>query len=225
MDYTKRLDKVQRDTVIDNVNQVKVIVHDPSSFINELGIQQQQFYSIGWLCHFNVFAALPSPPDALSYAEVASKTSVPISTLRSVARMVMTAGLLCETDDGKLSHNLLSKQFAEDNNMMVQLLHLVDYTVPVMAGFAKATEKWGDTTALNETAYSLVNQTDLSFFGHLKSRPELNRRFDNYMKSRAVSHLGSRAEYLLEAFDWESLGAATVVDVSAISWPFRSGSF
>lgn len=36
------------------------------------------------------------------------------------------------------------------------------------------------------------------------------------MKSRAVSHTGSRAEYLLDAMDWNALGDAKIVDVSAI---------
>lgn len=208
------MEKTNRDAVIEHAAQIKHLVADPNSFLTELVVQQQQYHCIGWLCHFDVLSCIPLPPGALPYAEVAARAKVPLSTLRSVSRMAMTAGLLCETKDGNLGHNSLSAAFVENVLMRTQLLHMFNQTVPLMAGMVRATEKWGDTTAANETAYNLVHETDLPFFQHLKSRPVLNDNFDAFMRSRAVSHTGSRAEYLLEAFDWKSLGDATVVDVS-----------
>ncbi|KND95255.1 6-hydroxytryprostatin B O-methyltransferase [Tolypocladium ophioglossoides CBS 100239] len=209
--------KTERDAIIEHVTQIKHLVHDPNSFLTELMVQQQQYHSIGWLCHFDVLSCIPIPPGALLYAEVAARAKVPVSTLRSVARMAMTAGLLCETKDGHLGHNPLSASFIKNVHMRTQLLHMFNQTVPILAGLARATEKWGDTTAPNETAYNLVNETDLPFFQHLKSRPDVNDNFDAFMRSQAVSHTGSRAEYLLDACDWKALGDATVVDVGGSS--------
>lgn len=101
--------------------------------------------------------------------------------------------------------------------MRVQLLHMFNATIPVMAGLVKATEKWGDTQASNETAYNIANNTNLPFFQHLKAQPDLQKKFEEYMKSRAVSHNGSNAAYLLEAFDWNALGTAKVVDVRSMT--------
>lgn len=206
--------KTDRDAIIEHATQMKHLVHDPNSFLTELLIQQQQYYCIRWLCHFDVLSCIPLPPDGLPYAEVAARASVPVSTLQSVARMAMTAGLLCETRDGKLSHSPLSAPFVENVYMRTQLLYIFSHSVPLMAALAPATEKWGDTTAPNETAYNFVHETDLPFFQHLESRPDISEGFDAYMKSRAVSHTGSSAEHLLDAFDWKSVGEATVVDVS-----------
>ncbi|RSL69095.1 hypothetical protein CEP53_002351 [Fusarium sp. AF-6] len=209
--------KTERDAIIEHAAQIKNLVHDPNSFLTELVVQQQQYHCIGWLCHFDVLSQIPLPPASLSYADVSAKAGVPISTLRSVARMAMTAGLLCEDRDGLLSHNALSASFVENPHMRVQLLHMFNQTVPIMEKLAQATEKWGNTTAKNETAYNLVHDTDLTFFEHLKSRPDLNEGFDAFMKSRAVSHTGSNVEHLLEAFDWKALGEAKVVDVGGSS--------
>ncbi|RMJ18130.1 hypothetical protein CDV36_002235 [Fusarium kuroshium] len=209
--------KTERDAIIEHAAQIKNLVHDPNSFLTELVVQQQQYHCIGWLCHFDVLSQIPLPPASLSYADVSAKAGVPISTLRSVARMAMTAGLLCEDRDGLLSHNALSASFVENPHMRVQLLHMFNQTVPIMEKLAQATEKWGSTTAKNETAYNLVHETDLTFFEHLKSRPDLNEGFDAFMKSRAVSHTGSNVEHLLEAFDWKALGEAKVVDVGGSS--------
>lgn len=210
-----KMDKTDRDAVIEHATQVKHLVHDPHSFLTELVAQQQQYHCIAWLCHFDILSNIPQPPDSIAYSDVATKAQVPLSKLQSVARMVMTTGLLCETKDGKLSHSTLSAQFATNIHMKTQLLHIFNQTVPLMTGLIQATEKWGETSATNETAYNIVHNTELSFFEHLKTRPDLNEGFQAYMKSRAVSHTGSNVEHLLNAFDWKALGQAQVVDVSS----------
>ncbi|KAF4446290.1 fusarubin cluster-methyltransferase [Fusarium austroafricanum] len=210
------MDKTDRDAVIEHAAQLKHIVHDPHSFLTELVVQQQQYHCIGWLCHFDVFSHIPLPPKSQSYTDVAAKAKVPLPKLQSVARMAMTAGLLCEVK-GQLAHNALSAQFVTDVHMRTQLLHIFNQTVPLMTGLVQATEKWGETSATNETAYNIVHNTDVSFFEHLKARPDLNEGFQAYMKSRAVSHTGSNVEHLLSAFDWEALGQAQVVDIGGSS--------
>ncbi|GKU19078.1 sterigmatocystin 8-o-methyltransferase [Fusarium langsethiae] len=211
------MNKTDRDSVIEYATQLKQLVHDPHSFLTELVVQQQQYYCIRWLCHFDVLSFVPLPPKAISYDQVAIQAKVPLSTLQAVARMAMTAGFLCETKDGRLSHNELSCHFATDVHMRTQLGYMFNQTVPVMAALKDATQRWGSTSATNETAYNIVYNTDLPFFQYLKTRPDLNELFHAYMKSRAVSHTGSNVEHLLGAFDWNSLGQATVVDIGGSS--------
>ncbi|CVK94166.1 fusarubin cluster-methyltransferase [Fusarium mangiferae] len=211
------MDKTDRDAVIEHATQVKRLVHDPHSFLTELVAQQQQYHCIAWLCHFNILSYIPQPPESIAYSDVATTAQVPLSKLQSVARMAMTTGLLCETKDGKLSHNTLSAQFVTNVHMKTQLLHIFNQTVPLMTGLIQATWKWGETSATNETAYNIIHGTELSFFEHLKMRPDLNEGFQAYMKSRAVSHTGSNVEHLLNAFDWKALGQAQVVDIGGSS--------
>ncbi|CAG7559938.1 unnamed protein product [Fusarium equiseti] len=211
------MNKTDRDSVIEYATQLKQLVHDPHSFLTELVVQQQQYYCIGWLCHFEVLSYIPLPPKAISYPEVAMQAKVPLSTLQSVARMAMTTGFLCETKDGRLSHNALSCYFVTDVHMRTQLLYMFNQTVPVMAALKEATARWGSTSQTNETAYNIVYDTDLSFFGYLKANPDLGEAFHAYMKSRAVSHTGSNVEHLLHAFNWKTFGEATVVDIGGSS--------
>ncbi|RGP80520.1 fusarubin cluster-methyltransferase [Fusarium longipes] len=211
------MNKTDRDSVIEYATQLKQLVHDPHSFLTELVVQQQQYYCIGWLCHFDVLSLIPLPPKAISYDQVAIQAKVPLSTLQSVARMAMTAGLLCETKDKKLSHNDLSCNFVTDVHMRTQLLYMFNQTVPIMAALKDATQRWGSTSATNETTYNIVYNTDLTFFEYLKAHPDLNKSFHAYMKSRAVSHTGSNVEHLLGSYNWGGLGEATVVDIGGSS--------
>lgn len=193
----------------------KQLIQEASSFITQNLIRQQQHYCLQFLCHFRILDFIPLPPQSITYADVAAKANVPVTRLKAIARMAMTAGFLCETVDGYLSHTPLSGIFVQNEHLRIQLYHMVEQTIPLMAAFTQATDMWGETKVPNQTAYNISAKTDLPFFEHLKSDPDISSEFDSYMKSQAVVNSGAKVEHLLRAFDWASLGeGATVVDVS-----------
>ncbi|RMZ67708.1 fusarubin cluster-methyltransferase [Pyrenophora seminiperda CCB06] len=192
----------------------KQLIQEASSFITQNLIRQQQHYCLQFLCHFRILDLIALPPQCTSYADVAAKANVPVMRLKAIARMAMTAGFLCETVDGHLSHTPLSGIFVQNEHLRIQLYHMVEQTIPLMAAFTRATEMWRETQVPNQTAYNISAKTDLPFFEHLKSDPEISNEFDSYMKSQAVVNSGAKVEHLLRSFDWASLRqGATVVDV------------
>lgn len=203
-----------RDEILEHATRTKHLVHDSSSFLTEILIQQQQYASLRWLCHFDILSKINNLPAGLPYAEVALLAGVPETTLRAVARMAMTSGFLAETSEGYLVHNALSSAIIEDRHLSHWLYYMVKHTVPMMGCLIPAMEKWGDSNQSNHTAYNIMRDTDLPFFEFLKSRPDLSTEFDAYMESQAVMHSGTRIEHLLQGFDWAALGEAVVVDVS-----------
>ena len=136
----------------DSLTRINQLMQEPSHFLTEVLVQQQQCTCIEWLWNFNVLTEAPLRPDSISYADVATKLQVPESTLRSVARMAMTANFLCETKDGRLAHNLLSTVFVEDTIMATWLSYLLHRSVPCMRAFTQATEGWPNPTKGDETA-------------------------------------------------------------------------
>lgn len=211
-----------RQDIFDSTTRIKQLTQHPSDFMTDILVQQQQFACIEWICHFKVLAEIPLPPGSISYADVATKLQVSESTLRSVARMAMTANFLRETKDRRLAHNSLSAVFVEDASLATWLSYMLNRSVPCMRGFAQATEKWPDSTKGNETAYNVAMNTDLSFFDHLKANPDLSVEFGKYMKSQSTVHAGASVDHLLKGLDWAALGEAKVVDVSDVFqelWP------
>lgn len=182
--------------------------------MTEMLVQQQQYTCLRWLCHFGVFFSIPLPPLDVSYKDLAHETQVPETTLRSAIRMVMTMGVLREITNGRVSHNTLSAPFVENPHLKVSMLHMVNQTIPLMGGMIRATEKYGGSHEMNETAYNVAMNTDKPFFEHLKAHPELESEFDSYMQSQALVYPSTSVENLLRGFDWDSLpGGAVVVDV------------
>lgn len=204
----------QREEVGEAITRIKKLTQQPGEFLTELLVQQQQYTCIKWLVHFEVFSAIPGLPKSISYGEVATQTGIPLQTLKSVARMAMTASFMGETPDGQLRHSPISGALAENKDLRTWLFYLLNQSVPCMEAFVKATEKWPNASFANQTAYNVAFDTELSFFDHLKANRELGVEFGAYMKSQASSHEGTSVYNLVHGFDWSSLGKAEIVDVS-----------
>lgn len=205
-----------RQDIFDSLTRIKQLTQQPSDFLTNILVQQQQYTCIEWLWNFKVLTEIPLQPGSISYVDVAAKLQILESTLRSVARMAMTADFLCETKDGRLAHTSLSAVFVEDDNLATWLSYLLHSSVPCMRAFTRATERWSDPTKGNETAYSLAMNTDLSFFDHLKANTDLSAEFGKYMKSQSTVHTGASVHHLLKGLDWAALGEAKIVDVSDV---------
>ncbi|KAH9907229.1 O-methyltransferase-domain-containing protein [Xylariomycetidae sp. FL2044] len=202
-----------RDLTLELAARTKHAVHSPSTFMTDLLVQQQQYTCLSWLVHFDVLTRIPLPPASISYPELAGRCGVPEGTLKAVARMVMTMGFLCETAQQEVAHNPLSGPFVENRDLMTWLLQMVNHTVPFMRGYVEATERWGHSEKVTETAFNVARATDLSFFAYLKSHPDVEASFDAYMQSQSKVSDGARVEHLLDGFDWKSLReGALVVD-------------
>ncbi|KAG4218382.1 hypothetical protein PC116_g33138, partial [Phytophthora cactorum] len=77
----------------------------------------------------------------------------------------------------------------------------------------EATEKWGDSKALDQTAWNVFGDTNKTFFEYLKDVPGMVDLFSRYMQSQGLSE-GMRLEHVIEGFDWAKLDAnAHIIDV------------
>lgn len=152
-----------RDEILEHATRTKQLVQDPSSFLTEFLVQQQQYASLRWLLHFDILSKIPKSPSGISYVNLARLAGVPETTLQAVARMAMTSGFLAETPEGYLSHNALSSAIIEDRHLSHWLHYIVKHTVPLMSCLIPAVEKWGDSKQSNHTAYNIMGDTDLPF--------------------------------------------------------------
>lgn len=203
-----------RHEILELATRIKQLSQQPSDFLTDLLVQQQQFACIEWIHRFHLLKEIPLPPGSISYPDAAAKLRVSVSTLRAVTRMAMTANILAETKDGRLAHNKLSAAFVEDENLAAWLSYLINGSIPCMRAFPEATQRWNDSTKRNETSYNIAMGTDLSFFEHLAADSHRSAEFGKYMKSQSTVHAGVNAGHLVIGYDWAKLGEAKIVDVS-----------
>lgn len=137
---------------------------------------------------------------------------MPASQLTSIARMAILINFFREPEPGNLAHNWVSAGFVETPSLSELGQFLTSLSAPLATKMVEATEQWGATEAINETAYNIANNTDLVIFKHIASVPELREDYARYMKNQASTE-GISLSHLVRGFDWASLGAATVADV------------
>ena len=160
--------------------------------------------------------------EQIAYASLAALCSVPEAQLKSVARMAMTARLLQEPIAGYVAHSALSRQFATQPHLIAWAMYMTTTSEPTAAKMAEQTARWGLTSAANKTAFNVAFDTDLPFFAHTAQSPARSQQFADYMQSVTTSP-GMHVKRLLAGFDWQALGTATIVDVSAPPRVPRSG--
>lgn len=163
------------------------------------------------MLHFEILKHIPIG-QPISYEDVAIAAKVPISRLKSVARMAMTRGLLQEPISGQVAHSRISTQIAVDPDYYNRASYFMKVSAQTAAHFVKATQRWGDATEKNQTAYNLAFETDLPYFAHKAQSEARATEFALYMRAQNKFE-GSALKHVLNGFDWPSIGRAHVVDV------------
>ncbi|KAI8959877.1 S-adenosyl-L-methionine-dependent methyltransferase [Daldinia sp. FL1419] len=193
--------------------EIQVRARGPADLLEQYQIQYNSISCLRWLLHFDIFTRVPTDQKPIAYKSLASLSSVPLARLQSVARMAMTAGLFTEPDPSHIAHNALSLRFATDALLRDWAIFITKYGVSATLAMTEATEQWGDSKALDQTAWNVFGDTNKTFFEYLKDVPGMVDLFSRYMQSQGLSE-GMRLEHVLDGYDWAKLQAnAHVIDV------------
>ncbi|KAI1481128.1 S-adenosyl-L-methionine-dependent methyltransferase [Daldinia eschscholtzii] len=205
--------KKARRELLEITQEIQVRARGPADLLEQYQIQYNAFSCLRWLLHFKIFTHVPTDSKPIAYTALASLASVPLGRLQSVARMAMTAGLFTEPDSAHIAHSPLSLRFATDALLRDWAVFITKYGAPATQAMTEATEKWGDSKALDQTAWNVFGDTNKTFFEYLKDVPGMVDLFSRYMQSQGLSE-GMRLEHVLEGFDWAKLDAnAHIIDV------------
>ena len=90
---------------------------------------------------------------------------------------------------------------------------------PAAVKQAEAMEKWPDTLEPTETAFQLAMNTELPIFAWWEKNAERFRQFGGGMTLMGQPGSISAIALAIEAYDWKSLGKATVVDMGGSVGP------
>ena len=144
---------------------------------------------------------------------MAESAKVPLGRLKSVARMAMTGGFLCEPEAEFLGHSRISAQFVAQPALQDWAEFMTTYSAPTAARMTEATGSCENTVWKDQTAYNVAFGTEKSFFEHIGEKEETAALFARYMRSQKNAE-GGELKYILEGYDWAALGNGHVVDVS-----------
>ncbi len=171
---------------------------------------------------FNIFDAVPLTGD-VSYADIAEKVGLSEQLVRRVLRYAMTLQIFAETapGSGRIVHTATSAEAAKSPLLRAWIGHQVEEVASCAVKGVEAIRRFPDSTDPTQAAIMMALAPDkvgtMSFFnwaaqeGEGEKRGWRVRRFAQAMACMSTRGFGS---HINDGFDWDSLGEATVVDVS-----------
>jgi 6-hydroxytryprostatin B O-methyltransferase len=147
--------------------------------------------------------------------EISAKVGLPERKIKILVRKVAIDRMLQEDTPDHVIHTAASALLLRNRNMMNYYGLFVEQMLPSSAKLAEALEKYQDSTAAQDTAFSLAFNTKETLFKFLEQRPELQARFVGAMEG--VNKDPSQSQkHVIRGYPWAELGDATVVDASLI---------
>ncbi|KIA75629.1 hypothetical protein HK57_00561 [Aspergillus ustus] len=185
----------------------------PSLFLQQLALQTQLLANLQWLCEFQVLACIPLD-GSVAFEEVAGISNVPVDQLQRAARLMTTAGFLCEPTTGHIAHTPLSASFVTEPDLLDAALFLAQVAGPAALRMPRSLQHFAPYD--RGQPWPALAQTDnrLSLLGenYDPNQPKVQRQFTAYLAHGILDETAAVDE-VLKLLDWEGLGAATIVDV------------
>ncbi|PSN75191.1 sterigmatocystin 8-O-methyltransferase precursor [Corynespora cassiicola Philippines] len=147
-----------------------------------------------------------------TFKELAEKTGIQEKKLTRLLRHAITDHLFCETQPGHIKHTVATKALLA-MPILGTWASMGMYEVrPANMFMVDGVARWPDSEEPNHAGFQLANDTDKTMFDFFEEHPERMSRFKDAM-SFLPTFPGLEPSYAVKAFDWASLGRATVVDV------------
>lgn len=129
--------------------------------------------------------------------------------------MMMTSGVFCEPQPGRIAHTPTSSLLATDPDFAAWARSVSTINYEASSALAKSSGScWGNhQPAVSGFNVGSGNTTHFQELFRSGSDPKLSRDFGGFLKATQGIYAND-AVHVLNGFDWASLGRATVVDVS-----------
>ncbi|KAI1271923.1 sterigmatocystin 8-O-methyltransferase [Xylaria sp. FL0933] len=217
-----------RQTLCDKLMDMWYLVQGPSeSVYNYVHNAIPDAACLNVLNHFNFWAAVPLEGSA-SYSEIAERVSLPVDVATRFIQHATTLRLFEEVSSSRVKHTSRSAALARQPGLQALVSSVLDITGAPMMAMPSALERFARgkselTQDLSETAFALFHSTGpfgkkhTNSWEYLENDGEGDKRgwrqakFVEFMKYiREIFHLEG---VVLDAYDWQGAGKATVVDV------------
>lgn len=175
--------------------------------------QWTDLLSLRVIYEFQLSQAVPIE-GSTTYQEISSKTGLPEALVRRFMRHAMGNHIFAEVSPDAVRHTAASRLMITDPGFFDAVGLETSELAPTATKVIEAIKRYGDSGEMNESAFSMANETTLSIFQVLGQHPDRARRFGSGMRFFTKGESWD-LKHLVSGFDWTSVDrpGATVVDV------------
>ncbi|KAI1406894.1 S-adenosyl-L-methionine-dependent methyltransferase [Hypoxylon sp. FL1857] len=199
-----------RDQVLDASAELYDLLLDPVNLLLKRG-SYNNMVSLQAITRFKIASLVPTDGGQTSFASIAKQTGVSEQMIQRLLRQAMTMRVFREPKPGFVAHTQASKILTNPKTAH-WLASGTEDMWPAAVKMVDAIEKWGDSQEPTHTGFALAHNTTGSIYDFVASNPERAARFSGCMNALTSSddyHL----TYVLDHYEWASLGPARVVDL------------
>ncbi|KAL8938659.1 MAG: hypothetical protein Q9216_003779 [Gyalolechia sp. 2 TL-2023] len=124
----------------------------------------------------------------------------------------MTFRIFQEPREGVVCHTAASKTIADDPMLRQWIGMIAEELWPAATKTVDAITKWPGSEEPNHTGFGIAHDTDATIFDDVAKDPGRDQRYADAM-TYTSKRPGSEPHYVLDGYDWASLGESKVVDV------------
>ncbi|TVY36627.1 O-methyltransferase [Lachnellula occidentalis] len=198
-----------QDAVLDATAELHDLLMPPISALHING-NAQNLVSMNAICRFDMANSF-EPGEETSFPQIAKHAGLSEAVTKSLLRHAMTLRIFCEPKKGVVAHTARSVLFREPQIQNFISTGLEEMT-PATLRTVDALQKWSLSEEPAETGFALANNTNKPIYKILGDDPVRAKRFADTMKVFTTGK-GFETSHVISGFDWQSLGAATVVDI------------
>ncbi|KAF3003297.1 hypothetical protein E8E14_007415 [Neopestalotiopsis sp. 37M] len=146
-----------------------------------------------------------------AFRDIAEKTGLDESMVRRLLRHAITMRVFREPEPGLIAHNRNSKAIT-DPSINDWLKTASQDLWPTATKLFEALQKWPKSQEINQTAFALAHDTELSIYEFFEANPDRALSFVGSLKA-LTSSPAYQISHVINNYNWAALGKATVVDV------------
>ncbi|KAK4494687.1 hypothetical protein PRZ48_014043 [Zasmidium cellare] len=201
-----------RRIVREATQELNDLVTGPAEQLRWLACRYHDLSSLRWIYHFNLYSHIPLDK-AITFEELAQKAGVDATQAKRILRHAMTNNLFHEPHPGQIAHTASSALLIHSRGVRDWVGYTTEESFRNSSKLVEATEKWGASDRLDQSAYQVAWETELPMFEHLGKDAVRAERFANTMTDMTSTD-GYNIRHLVSGFEWSSLAeGSTVVDV------------
>ncbi|KAM4056184.1 o-methyltransferase [Hirsutella rhossiliensis] len=198
-----------QDAVLDATAELHDLLLEPWALLFKHAAHNNMV-SFQAISRLGIAAMVPARGRA-SFDHIADETGLDVRTLRRLLRHAMTMRVFREPEPDVVAHTSSSR--------LLMMPHFNDWIGcgsdeiwPASVKMVDALQRWPGSGEPNQTGFALANNTTDSIYSVIDADPARGARFASAMKAIADSP-GYEIDYIIDNYDWASLGPATVVDI------------
>ncbi|KAI9685605.1 MAG: hypothetical protein M1822_004463 [Bathelium mastoideum] len=196
------------DTALEAVQKLQRMLLGPIGYIASLGAYECDLTTLHIIHDFSIAKHVPEN-GTIGFPELARRCGLKEVDARRVLRYAMTNRIFSEPTPGQVAHTPISRRLAQDPLVRSMVSMVVDEQYPASASLSRALK---DEERPARAAWQLANGAERPIMEDLQLRyPERATLFAEFMKYFWT--MQNPLQPLIDNYDWDSLGAAHVVDV------------